>query len=178
MKMPVSILLNLVFLAFFALPVQAAEVCNPVVEPDASDTTLIRLLSRLAEKYEFTLSIPESLDRPVRINKRLPLDRLIKRLTVNMNTVVRHTDVDDCASPVLVELVFLRNGLETNSVAASPGSDQATVDYVYIDDMDSYVTGVIEGKAQPDLERMTPEQRVEYEIQYESKIAQKGAEGN
>jgi hypothetical protein len=49
---------------------------------------------------------------------------------------------------------------------------------VYIDDMDSYVTGVIEGKVQPDLERMTPEQRVEYEIQYESKIAQKGAEGN
>jgi hypothetical protein len=178
MNMPASILLNLVFLTFFSFPVQATEVCNPVVDLDASDTTLIRLLSRLAEKYEFKLSIHESLDRPVRINKSLPLDRLIKRLTVNMNTVVRHTNADGCTSPVLVDLVVLRSGLETNSVAASPTGDQATVDFVYIDDMDSYVTSVIEGKVQPDLERMTPEQRVEYEIQYESKIAQKGSEGN
>jgi hypothetical protein len=177
-KTPVSILYTLVLWASLGLPAQAADFCNPDVDPDASDTTLIQILSRIAEKYEFILSVPVSLDRPVRFNKSMPLDRLIKRLTADMNTVLMHGDVIGCAAPVLMELIILPNGQESDSVTINPSSNEPTVEYVYIDDMDSYVTGVIEGKLQPELERMTPEQRAEYEILHELKIIQKGTESS
>jgi hypothetical protein len=177
-KTLVSILYTLVLWASLGLPAQAADFCNPDVDPDASDTTLIQTLSRIAEKYEFILSIPVSLDRPIRFNKTMPLDRLIKRLTADLNTVLMHSDVNNCASPVLVKLIILPNGQESGSVTVSSASDESVVDYIYIDDMESYVASVMEGNLQPDLERMTPEQRAEYEILLELKIIQKETESS
>ena len=38
------------------------------------------------------------------------------------------------------------------------------MDYIYIDDMESYVANVLNGSQEADLGRMTPEQREEFRI--------------
>ena len=154
----------LVMLAVIASPGQAAIFCNPVVDPVASDTTLVRTLSRIAEEYEFKLSLPESLDHPVRFNKSMTLERLVKHLTKDMNTVLKHKIVDDCATPVLTHLIVLPVGKETEYVGNQQSAQEQPVDYIYIDNMESYVTSVLEGKQKADLGRMTPEQREEFKI--------------
>ena len=165
-------LLPLTLLTVAAFPAQAQSACNPVIDPVDSDTTLIRLLSRLAEENEFSLSIPDALDRPVRISKSMPLDRLIKQLTAEMNTVMIRNVIDGCSAAALVKLIILPNNEDGDSVSSEPGYEEATVEYIYIEDMYSYVTSVLEGKEQPDLERMTPEQRVEFETQREERVNQ------
>ena len=109
-----------IMLAVFVSSGRAETYCDPVVEPLASDTTLVRTLSRIAEEYDFKLSIHESLDRPVRLNKSMTLARLIKHLTVNMSTVTKHKKVDDCASPVITHLIVLPVGKETAQLSEQP----------------------------------------------------------
>ncbi|MFT5218237.1 MAG: hypothetical protein ACI9LO_001110 [Planctomycetota bacterium] len=171
-KKSIFILLQLVSLTVVALPAYAASACNPVIDPVDSDNTLIRILSRLADENEFSLSIPTALDRPVRLSKSMPLDRLIKQLTTEMNTVMIRNVVDGCAAAVLVKLIILPHNQDGESVSFEPVSEEATVEYIYIADMEAYVTSVVEGKEQPDLERMTPEQRVEFEAQREARMSQ------
>jgi len=166
----------LVMLAVIASPGQAAIFCNPVVDPVASDTTLVRTLSRIAEEYEFKLSLPESLDHPVRFNKSMTLERLVKHLTKDMNTVLKHKIVDDCATPVLTHLIVLPVGKETEYVGNQQSAQEQPVDYIYIDNMESYVTSVLEGKQKADLGRMTPEQREEFRIVRDALATKPGEE--
>ena len=151
-------------LAIIASPGRAEIFCNPVVDPLASDTTLVRTLSRIAEEYEFKLSLPESLDHPVGFKKSMTLERLVKHLTRNMNTVLKHKNVAGCASPILTHLIVLPVGKETEHVSNQKLAEEQTLDYIYIDDMESYVTNVLNGSQQVDLQRMTPEQREEFRI--------------
>ena len=154
----------LVMLAVIASPGQAEIPCNPVVDPLASDTTLVRTLSRIAEEYEFKLSIPDSLDQPVSVKKSMTLERLVKHLTRNMSTVLKHKKVDGCASPVITHLIVLPVGNEPENVSYQQSAQEQPVEYIYIDNMESYVSSVLEGKQQPRIERMTPEQREEYRM--------------
>jgi len=154
----------LVMQAVIASPGQAEIFCNPVVDPLASDTTLVRTLSRIAEEYEFKLLLPESLDHPVRLKKSMTLERLVKYLTTDMNTVLKHKKVDGCASPVLTHLIILPVGKETEHIGSQQSAEEQTVDYIYIDNMESYVTNVLNGNQKADLKRMTPEQREEFRI--------------
>jgi hypothetical protein len=144
--------------------VQAESSCNPVVDPVATDNSLVRTLSRIAEEYEFELSIPESLDHPVRFKKSMTLERLVKHLTRDLNTVLKHKKVDDCASPVLTHLIVLPVGKEAGPVHNQQSAQEPQVDYIYIDDMESYVANVLNGSQEADLRRMTPEQREEFRI--------------
>jgi len=167
---------SLVILATLTAPGQAATSCNPVVDPTNSDTTLIRALSRIADEYEFKLTVPESLDRPISFNKSMTLERLVKHLTKNMNTVLKHKKVDGCATPVLTHLIVLPVGKESGFSGKQLSVQEQTVDYIYIDDMESYVTNVLEGKQQADLEHMTPEQREEFRIVRDTLINKPGDE--
>ena len=166
----------LIMLALIASPGRAEIFCNPVVEPLASDTSLVRTLSRIAEKYEFELSLPESLDQPVRFKKSMTLERLVKHLTRDMSTILKQTKVDGCATPVITHLIVLPAGKETGYVSNPPSAQEQPVDYIYIDDMESYVTNVLEGKQKAELGRMTPEQRDEYRIVRDTLVTKSAAE--
>jgi hypothetical protein len=163
-------------LAVITSPGQAEIFCDPVVDPLASDTTLVRTLSRIAEEYEFKLSLPESLDHPVRFKKRMTLERLVKHLTRDMNTVLKHKKVDGCASPVITHLIVLPVGKETEHVGSQQSAEEQVVDYIYIDNMESYVTNVLEGKQKAELGRMTPEEREEYKIVRDAMATNPGEE--
>jgi hypothetical protein len=175
-KKRIFILHSLLILAALNSPGQAATFCNPVVDPTNSDTTLIRALSRIAEEYEFKLTVPESLDRPISFNNSMTLERLVKHLTKNMNTVLKHKKIDGCATPVLTHLIVLPVGKEGGSDGDPPSMQEQTVDYIYIDNMEEYVTNVLAGKQQADLERMTPEQREEFRIVRDTLTNQTGYE--
>ena len=168
------------FLTFYSLlvlltggiPVQAASSCNPVVTPAVSDTTLVRTLTRVAKEYSFKLSLPVSLDRPVQFKKSMNLDRLVKYLTSNLNTVLKHKKVDICATPVLTHIIVLPVGKETEYVnIAQPAPDQSE-DYIYIENMELYVTNVLKGKQNAEVGRMTPEQREEFHLTHQVLSAQ------
>jgi hypothetical protein len=165
-------------LAIIASPGRAEIFCNPVVDPLASDTTLVRTLSRIAEEYKFKLSLPESLDHPVGFKKSMTLERLVKHLTRNMNTVLKHKTVAGCASPILTHLIVLPVGQETEHVSSQQLTEEQTLDYIYIDDMESYVTNVLNGSQQVDLRRMTPEQREEFRIVREALTLQADEEAS
>ena len=166
----------LIILTVIASPGRAETYCNPVVDPLASDTTLVRTLSRIAEEYEFKLSLPESLDRPVRFKKSMTLERLVKHLTTNMSTVLKHKKVDGCTSPVITHLIVLPAGKETGHVSNQQSAQEQPVDYIYIDNMESYVTEVLEGKQKAELGRMTPEQREEYKLVRDALATKPGEE--
>ena len=157
-------LYSLVILAVIASPARAAIFCNPVIDPVASDTTLVRTLSRIAEEYEFKLSLPESLDRPIGFKKSMTLERLVKHLTRDMNTVLKRKNVDGCATPVLTHLIVLPVGKETEPVGNQQSAQEQPVEYIYIDNMESFVINVLEGRQKADLGRMTPEQREEFKM--------------
>jgi len=171
-------LCSLVILAAVASPLRAGNACNPVVDPVASDTTLLRTLSRLAEEYEFKLSLPESLDRPVNFEESMTLDRLVKHLTRDMNTILKHKKVDGCAKPVLSQLIVLPVGKESGYVSNQQGEQEQPVEYIYIEDMESYVTAVLEGKQQAELGRMTPEQQEEFKMVRDALAARPGGESS
>ena len=168
----------LVILAALTSPGQAATLCNPVVDPVNSDTTLVRALSRIAEEYEFKLTLPESLDRSIRFNKSMTLERLVKHLTRDMNTVLKHKKVAGCATPVLTHLIVLPVGKESGFSSDQPTAQEQTVDYIYIENMERYVTNVLEGKQQADLEHMTPEQREEFRIVKDTLTTKPGDEAS
>lgn len=170
--MPLLFSYLLLILVAGAIPAQAASFCNPVVVPVRSDTTLLRTLTRLAAEYDFNLSLPASLDRPVQFKKSMNLNKLVKKLTSNLNTVLKHRKIDSCATAVLTHIIVLPVGKETDYVSfAQPVSNQ-TEDYVYIENMELYVTNVLNGKQNADLGRMTPEQQAEFNFVRETLQAQ------
>lgn len=151
------------FLLAISFRVESEEACNPLITPENSDTTLQSTLSRLADQYDFKLSLPESLDRPVNLRKSMNLDRLIKYLTSDMNTVLKHRKVNNCATPVLTHLIVLPVGKETNNVSVAQTASAEPEDFIYIDDMELYVGNVLNGSQKADVRRMTPEQREDFE---------------
>jgi hypothetical protein len=166
----------LIILAITASPGQAEVACNPVVEPTSSDTTLKRTLSRLATEYQFTLSLPEAMDRPIQFDKSMTLERLVKRLTTNTSTVLRHRKVDGCATPALTHLIVLPVGKQ-GDYRVDQQPEQAPIEgYLYIDDMESFVADVMEGRESVDLDRLTPEQREEFRIVQEAVTARQAEE--
>ena len=152
--------------------VEASDFCNPVVTPVSSDTTLERTLTRIAEEYDFKLSFPPSLDRPVRLKKSMKLDQMVKFLTTDMNTVLKHKKVSSCATAVLTHLIVLPAGKLsgyasiTQPAQENPPAVDQSEDYIYIDDMELYVSEVLKGKKTADVAHMTPEQREEFNATY------------
>jgi len=170
--LPVLLSYSMLILLASAIPAQASSLCNPVVEPASSDTTLVRTLTRLAEEYDFKLSLPTSLDRPVQINKSMSLNKLVKYLTSDLNTVLKSKKINGCSTSILTHIIVLPVGKETDYVSVTqPAADQ-TDDYIYIENMDLYVSNVLSGKQKADLARMTPEQREEFNIVRETLRAQ------
>ena len=176
----ISSVIALLILAATVSPGRADVACNPVIDPISSDTTLKGTLSRLAAEYEFSLSLPEAMDRPIQFNKSMTLERLVKRLTVGTSTILKHKKVDGCATPVLTHLIVLPVGQQSDyRIDQQPeqqAEQQQTEDYIYIDNMESFVTDVMEGRKSVDPARLTPEQREEFRMVRDALTAQKAAE--
>lgn len=151
------------FLLVISFRVESEEACNPLITPESSDTTLQSTLSRLANQYDFKLSLPLSLDRPVKLRKSMNLDQLVKYLTRDMNTVLKHKKVKNCAKPVLTHLIVLPVGKEAEYVSVAQSASADPEDFIYIDDMELYVGNVLSGSQKADVRRMTPEQREDFE---------------
>ena len=158
--------------------VEAGDFCNPDVIPASSDTTLERTLTRIAEKYDFKLSFPASLDRPVRLKKSMKLDQLVKFLTLDMNTVLKHKKMSNCATAVLTHLIVLPTGNQdgyasiTQATQDTPSTEDQSEDYIYIDNMEVYVNEVLRGTQIADVAHMTPEQREEFNAAYNTLSSQ------
>lgn len=155
--------LFLLMLVFVRVAVaNANDMCNPTVNQAAAETTVALALTDLAEKYNFTLLFPKNMDRPVHVEAGMKLDQLIKMLTVDMNTILRHEQVDGCSGLRLVELTVIPVGEETEFISVEQKSSSQPLDYIYIDNMEQYVTEVLMREHKADLKYMTPEQRTEF----------------
>lgn len=165
----------MVCLLTIGLPIRAIaeSSCNPLVSLTNSDTQLLSTLTRFADQYSFNLTMPASLDRPIKPKKPMPLDKLIRNLTKDLNTVLKHKKQADCEVPVLSHLIILPVGNEAESTLIIQSSPEQTEDYIYIDDMTAYVGNVLDGKQVAELNRMTPEQREEFTILKDSMIEQR-----
>jgi hypothetical protein len=156
------------FVMFFAISTavfaQSTDSCNPVVSVSAADLTLSQAFTRLAAEYKFKLTFPASMDRPIKPRKHMELERLIKLLTADMNTVLKHKTVDNCATPVLTHLMVLPVGAEAAYVDITQQAQEAPQEFIYIENMEQYVRNVLTGKQDADMEHMTPEQLEEYAI--------------
>lgn len=172
----VSSVIALLVLAATVSPGRADVACNPVIDPISSDTTLGRTLSRLAAEYEFNLSLPEAMDRPIQFNKSMTLERLVKRLTVGMSTILKHKKVDGCATPVLTHLTVLPVGQQSDYRIDQQDEQVQMEDYIYIDNMEAFVADVLEGRKSVDPARLTPEQREEFKMVRDALTAQQAAE--
>jgi len=160
-----------VMLAVPVWPVTAAGVsCNPPVRLDVDNAPLSETLAKLAATHEFALAFPDSVDRAVTLHEELPLDELLARLTSGTSTSYIYADGADCTGHRIVKLVVypvgeqgevIRGAGSATGRAHVPSRDQ---DYIYVEDMDSYVEEVILKKRRPELFRLTPEQRVQFRL--------------
>lgn len=141
----------------------AEDPCDPLIIIDPADSSLKVLLSRLAQQYDFELSFPDSLDRPLKIKKTMPLNRMIKKLTTNMNTVLKHEVIENCKEAKLSFLLVLPEAKESGDSISLIQEQGVQEDYIYIENMDLYVSEVLDGSRVPEIGRMTPEQLIEYE---------------
>ena len=150
------------FIFFAAFAAQADDLCNPVVEPVKTETTLALMLTNLAEKYNFSLSFPKSLDQSVHVDESMELDHLVKMLTSGMNTVLRYEKVEDCTGLRLSELIVIPVGDETEFINVEQKPTAKPVEYIYIDNMEQYVRQVLLREHKANVKNMTPEQAIEF----------------
>jgi hypothetical protein len=139
--------------------------CDPVVKPVPAGTTLAKTLVSLSHEYNFSLSFPKNLDRPIEHIDSMKLSRLIKVLTHDINTVLRYKKLGSCTGQRLVELIVLPAGdgePELIRVEQKPVTEPQK--YIYIGNMEQYVTEVLLRKRRPDLAHMTPEQKIEFRM--------------
>lgn len=148
----------------FVAEADAVEKCNPVVAPIKSNMSTAMLLADLANKYNFSLSFPKSMDQPVQADDAMELNRLIKILTSGMNTVLRHERVEGCTHLRLTELTVLPVGDETDFINAGQKPVEPPVGYIFIGDMEQYVMEVLKRERKAEVKKMTPEQAVEFKI--------------
>lgn len=152
-----------------ALADQAAP-CNPPVRLDVDDAALSETLVRLAEAYDFALVFPDSVERHVTLHDELALDALLERLTAGISTSWIHAEEADCSGHRIVKLVVYPVGEQGKVIRGAGGAiGNAKVplidrDYIYVDDMDSYARDVMLKKHGAELNRLTPEQRIEFRM--------------
>lgn len=165
-----------------ALADQAAP-CNPPVRLDVEDVALSTLLDELAQEHDFSLVFPESMDRHVTVHEELALDALLERLTAGISTSYMYADEADCDGLRIVKLVIYPIG-EKGEVIRGSGGTVGTAriprkdrDYIYVEDMDGYVRDVMLKKHGPELNRLTPEQRVEYRMSKQRLKKERKAQG-
>jgi hypothetical protein len=163
---PRGIKCGLVFWLLITLsPIAVAEPdasCDPLVKPILEETTLAKTLVSLSQEYNFALSFPKNLDRPVEKTESRPLSRLLKQLTGDMNTVLRHEEEVTCVGLRLVELIVIPVGDESELIRVEQKSAPEPAVYIYIDNMEQYATEVLLHKRKPDMAHMTPEQKIEF----------------
>ena len=146
--------------------VLADDLCQPVVEPPPPGTSLVDFLHDLSVRYDFSLSVPKALDDTVNIQQSMELDKLIKRLTSELNTVLLHEAVAGCATPRLSELNILSVGQDSEFLSEGLPVDTLTrieaPEPVVIEDMERYVTEVLLKKRKANKKAMTVEQLEEF----------------
>lgn len=154
--------------------VQAGTVCDPVVDNVQVNSTVSQTLSSLAEKYNFSLTFPKDIDRQADVGEMMRLSQLVKFLTWDMNTVLRHEKVDGCVSPILTELIVLSVGEDTEYVIVEkkpvlipqqvmlPAKKPGPAELFDIDDMEQYVTQVLMRERKSNVKNMTAEQKKEF----------------
>ena len=166
----------------------AQPVCNPQLDLHMTDASLEKTLDMLSVEYGFELSFPRDMDRAVSMNARLPLNRLVEKLTKGTNTLMAYQEVDGCEQPELARVVvYPQGGPATASLRHIPVEpppapvpqpkldiqpmfeQQPPAEYIFIGDMERYVKEVIARERKPELNRMTPEQKAEYR-HYKSKL--------
>ncbi len=154
----------LLLLFFCVTETWSNDLCNPVIVPLRNETSIAQLLSGLAQDYNFNLSFPKNLDRPIQVNESMELDRLIKMLTKGMSTVLCHEKIDGCHNMRLTELAVMPVGNKAEFINIERESIAPPKEYVYIDDMEQYVTEVLMQKRKANLDNMTPEQATEFKL--------------
>jgi len=137
--------------------------CDPLILIQPADSSLKVLLSRLADEYDFQLFFPDSLDRPVKFMQSMPLSLMIKKLTMDMNTVLMHEALDNCGVPKLTFFLALPEAVESDNAISLIHEQVVNEDYIYIENMNLYVSQVLDGSQVAEIHRMTPEQLFEYE---------------
>jgi hypothetical protein len=163
---------TLVLCALPAMPMlslaQAPVPCNPVVHLSVEKASLAKTLAGLAQAHDFTLVFPDSVDRPITLDAELPLDRMLKRLTNGISTSYLYADRPACDGNQIMKLVVYPVGEEGKALRTAggrngnPNRPVTSQDYIYVDDMDQYVTEVLTHKRHAELVRLTPEQRLQY----------------
>ncbi len=149
---------------FCATKVWSADICNPTVKLIKTESSIAQLLTSLAEKYNFELSFPKNLDKPIAVNEDMALDKLIKMLTSEMNTVLRHEKVEGCSSLRLVELSVIPTGDKSEFITIQQNVRKQPTAYIYIDDMEKYVTEVLLKQRKAKQGKMTPQQFAEFKL--------------
>ncbi len=158
------ILISLAFGLGSALNTYAADSCNPDVYMSNKQTTLSEGLTYLAQKNGFKLSFPKSLDRKIVINESMPLDKMIKYLTSDLNTMLSYADSQDCTGKRITELIILPVGEETEFLTVQARSQQEKRlakkqgERIYIEDMDVYYGERKAAGLKPEKFLMTREQ--------------------
>lgn len=154
--------------------IQANADCDPVVDSMPDKNTASQALSTLAERYNFSLTFPKSLDRRVDVEDEMKLSQLIKFLTLDMNTVLRHEKVAGCVEPKLIELIVMSVGEDTEYVIVEskpvllphkdiqPTLNSSPAEPFNIEDMEQYVTEVLMRERRSNIKNMTVEQKMEF----------------
>jgi len=83
------------------------RVCNPVVTVKENNKSRFEILKSLAEVHGFSISILESEDSRISLEKTDTLSRIVESITRDMSVVLRYKTEDDCK--VLTQVAFLDN---------------------------------------------------------------------
>ncbi len=162
-----NLLLALIFITGFSFNVNAKEPCNPVVNIDKKQKMLSDALVFLAQENGFILSFPKKLDRKISVNENMPLDKMVQFLTRDLNTLLKHDDATSCVGKKMTELIIMPSGDDTSFITVTGHSQSKSKrynpdKYMYIEDMDAYVRGVMEEGKKTNRRMMTPEQKATF----------------
>ena len=177
-------------LSVFIFPIEqvyGGNICNPLIKPVTTDTTTSELLSELSKKYNFSLHLPEKIDRTVHIGEIMHLNQLIKLLTRDMNVILLDKTVEDCNEPILIELTVIQTGKDSEFLSVDQPAITGLQEYIYIDDMEKYVIEVLLRKRKSNRKKISPEQqeqfkatknRLKIELKYEIQLLKRERKKN
>lgn len=138
------------------------NMCNPIVKLVVAEMTTAEMLAGLAKKYNFSLYIPKGMGQLVHMDESMELNQLIKLLTTGMNTILIHEKIEGCTEPRLTELTVIPAGEESGFVNIEQQADSQFQEYIYIGNMEQYVTEVLMHQRNSKLKKMSPEQQIEF----------------
>ena len=159
-----NITTSLLFSVCLLSEVYAGNTCNPEVRINEKQATLSQALVSLAEQNSFHLSFPSSLDRKIAVNEVMQLDKMIKYLTHDLNTLLNYEASEICDEKKLIELVVMPTGKETEFITVRPRPvhekrlAKKQGEGIYIEDMDAYVRDMMATNRKPEKYLMTREQ--------------------